>query len=562
VLGNYIGTDPTGSLDKGNSSNGVMMIGGHDNTIGGSAAGAGNVISGNSQLGIFLSGSGVHHNAIEGNYIGTNAAGDAALPNQYGIYIIAGAHDNAIGGDTPAEGNLISGNQYDGVQILGSNTVSNTVSANYIGTDATGMGPLANGRHGIAIASGARYNAVGGDAAGEGNLISGNGETGVYLDSMTTTNTMSNTISGNLIGTNISGTLPISNTGHGVGIYGGAQYNVVGGDTETERNVIAGNGWSGVALFGGGARHNLVLGNYIGTNAAGSAELGNGFSGVHLLNGAQYNRIGGNTATERNIISGNVHGVRLEGARTMSNTVSGNYIGTDAAGSSDLGNVEDGVWILGGAQWNTIGGEAAGEGNLVSANDDHGIQISGSGTMSNTVAGNLVGLGAGGLMALANGGDGVHIRDGAQSNDVGPGNQVALNSGDGVEVRGSATLSNTVTENSIHGNGLLGIENWLGGNTELSPPVIFTPATTSFLEGTAPPNSRVELFTGPDEEGKTFLTFTMADGVGNWSVSLAFISEGFVTATTTDGAGNTSEFSELVEVEAYYVFLPLVMRNH
>ena len=84
------------------------------------------------------------------------------------------------------------------------------------------------------------------------------------------------------------------------------------------------------------------------------------------------------------------------------------------------------------------------------------------------------------------------------------------------------------------------------------------------VEGTALANSRVEVFTGPDDEGRTYLSFDMADGSGNWSVSLAFVSEGFVVATATDGDGNTSEFSEPVEIQepSYYIFLPLVTRNN
>jgi parallel beta-helix repeat protein len=688
VLGNYIGTDATGSLERGNGSSGILMIGGHHNTIGGSGAGAGNLISGN-QLGLFLSGSGVHHYTIVGNYVGTDATGAAAVPNQYGIYLLSGAHDNTIGGSSSADGNLISGNQYDGIQILSSSTVSNTVSANHIGTDASGTSALPNGRYGVIIASAAKHNLVGGDAAGEGNLVSGNGETGVQIQD---TGTMSNTVSGNLIGTDVSGTLPLGNSGHGVGLYSGVQYNVVGGDTEAERNVIADNGWSGVALVGSGTDHNLVLGNYVGTDAAGSTGLGNGQDGVLIQSGAEQNTIGGDSSGERNVISGNDgDGVQVSGSETAGNAISGNYIGLGADGDLVLGNAANGIYLWGtgggnivggdtagernvisgnymgvkiseggqstvsgnyvgtdadgrlarpnqwhgvhivlGAQGNTIGGTTAGERNVISGNTRHGVRvessdtegnvisgnyvgttangagalangwngvsiadgakltlvggytpgsrnlisgnnaegvaISGSGTISNTVAGNWIGTDANGMSALANGGDGVHIAAGAQHNQIGPGNRVAFNSANGVQVSGAvgSTLYNTITENSIHGNTLLGIENTLGGNTELPPPAI-TLATPTFVEGTAPANSRVELFTGPDEEGKTYLTFTMADGSGNWSVALAFVSEGFVTATATDGDGNTSEFSEPVEVEApshYHIFLPVVVRNY
>ncbi|NIN66028.1 MAG: right-handed parallel beta-helix repeat-containing protein, partial [Anaerolineae bacterium] len=88
-----------------------------------------------------------------------------------------------------------------------------------------------------------------------------------------------------------------------------------------------------------GTTRNTVSGNYIGTDATGSVDLGNGNHGVFIFGGAQANVIGGDTPGERNIISGNEYdGVLISGSGTTSNTVSGNYIGTDASGALDLGN--------------------------------------------------------------------------------------------------------------------------------------------------------------------------------------------------------------------------------
>jgi CSLREA domain-containing protein len=145
----------------------------------------------------------------------------------------------------------------------------------------------------------------------------------------------------------------------------------------------------GINISGSSAMSNTVSGNYIGTDASGTAVLGNTRSGVRLRDGAQHNIIGGHTAGERNLISGNDWpGVYIAGSGTMSNTVSGNYIGTDASGTADLGNTDSGVYIEEGAQYNTVGGDTAGERNLISGNDGHGVAIQGTTAMSNTVSGN------------------------------------------------------------------------------------------------------------------------------------------------------------------------------
>ncbi|NIN66029.1 MAG: right-handed parallel beta-helix repeat-containing protein, partial [Anaerolineae bacterium] len=99
---------------------------------------------------------------------------------------------------------------------------------------------------------------------------------------------------------------------------------------------------------------------------------------------AQANVIGGDTTAERNVISGNDgYGVLIAGSGTMSNTISGNYIGTDASGSVDLGNVGCGVWIVGGAQANVIGGDTVGERNIIAFNDLDGVLVDGA-TTGNT----------------------------------------------------------------------------------------------------------------------------------------------------------------------------------
>jgi hypothetical protein len=452
-----------------------------------------------------------------------------------------------------------------GVLIQKAGSDYNTVSGNLIGIDASGSTDLGNGKFGVAIGDGSQGNVVGGNTPEERNVISGNSQYGVYIYG---DGTDQNTVSGNYIGTDAMGTQDLGNTETGVAIAYGPQNNTVGGDTEGQRNIISGNGGDGVSISESGTIsrtiNNTVSGNYIGTVVSGTQALGNTGDGVEIGPGAQNNTVGGDTEGERNVISANRMGVNIVGTDTMTNTVSGNYIGTDAFGSSGLGNAYHGVQIISGAQNNTVGGQTAGEGNVIAGKSDsygYGVLIAYDGTDGNTVCGNYIGTDATGTPELGHTYDGVRIEDGAQNNVIGPDNIIALNDEDGVGVRGSETISNTITRNSIHGNGQLGIENFDGGNTELKPPDI-SAASCAVITGTAPLNSTVEVFTGPDGEGKTYLATCSADGAGKWSVTGPFTLDAYVTATATDAAGNTSEFSAATPGACHQVLLPLTVKNY
>ena len=210
-----------------------------------------------------------------------------------------------------------------------------------------------------------------------------------------------NTLEGNYIGTNAAGTAALPN-GTGVRIEQAGQDNTIGGSSAAERNVISGNDY-GVVISGAGTTGNTVKGNYIGTNAAGTAIIPDTARGVVIAGGAQNNTIGGSSAAERNVISGN--GIRRgtsSDAGTSGNTVKGNYIGTNAAGTAAVANGY-GAWSSeAGAQNNTIGGSSAGERNVISGNNVAGVLISGTGTNGNTVKGNYIGTNAAGTAALPN----------------------------------------------------------------------------------------------------------------------------------------------------------------
>jgi CSLREA domain-containing protein len=183
VRGNFIGTDASGSNLSNNI--GVALTNAPNNTIGGTPAAARNIISNN---GIGISISGGKDNVIQGNYIGTNAAGDDRLGNNQGV-ALSNTQNNTIGGTTAAERNIISGNGAWGVRISEAESTGNKVQGNYIGTDVTGTvtdpdgtpgsgDELGNGLNGVLIQTGAARNIIGGTSAAAGNIISGNGNGG------------------------------------------------------------------------------------------------------------------------------------------------------------------------------------------------------------------------------------------------------------------------------------------------------------------------------------------------------------------------------------------------
>jgi hypothetical protein len=309
----------------------------------------------------------------------------------------------------------------------------------------------------------------------------------------------------------------------------------------------------GILLYGSGASGNIITGNYIGTDATGVSSPGNQGTGIQIAGGAHDNTIGGTASEEMNVISGNdLNGVEIGGV--YDNLVIGNYIGTDASGMVAIGNGRSGVLINLGAQGNVIGGTASGEGNVISGNSSRGVYMYANGTVSNTISGNYIGTDATGTGALGNQLGGIYIGEptgGAQGNTIGPGNVIAHNGGNGIWVDGLDTTGNKVTQNSITDNASLGIDNFNGGNTELLPPAIAS-VTAGLVSGIACPNCTVEIFSDPEDEGGFYEATVVADGSGNFSWT-GSVAGPYVTATATDAAGNTSEFSCKVPLMSYAV---------
>jgi hypothetical protein len=462
IYGNYIGTDVTGMLDLGNTSNGISISGGTDHIIGGSGTGEGNVISGNNGSGIAISGSATA--TIQGNYVGLAMDGTTALGNSGTGIILTTTGSVTIGGDrTAGVGNTISSN------VTGINISNGThyIYGNYIGTDVDGMLDLGNAGNGITITGGTNH-IIGGTGTGQFNVISGNNQAGIAISGSATATIRSNiiglgedgetalgnlgtaislsttgsvtvggnrnngegntisgngahagiaainitagtqTIYGNYIGTDVDGTLDVGNAGTGIVISGGINH-IIGGPGTGQLNVISGNGRRAIDVTGSATA--TIQGNIIGLNADGNAAIANG-EGALLLTTTGSVTIGGNRdAGEGNTISGNgSHGghvaIVVSGASAGTHTFYGNYIGTDVNGGIDLGNDGNAFSISGGIN-HIIGGTGTGQRNVISGQPRDGIIISGSATA--IIRGNYIGLAADGVTVLANGQYGISL---------------------------------------------------------------------------------------------------------------------------------------------------------
>jgi hypothetical protein len=604
VAGNLIGTDVTGKLDLGNAFRGIAIFNSASrNTIGGGGPARRNIISGNDSGGINITSS-AFENHVSGNFVGTDDSGTLALANiGAGVRMGVGAHHNTIGTNADGtgdelEGNLISANTSYGVHVTGANNANNVIAGNLIGTDHTGIADLGNSQRGIAIEDGARDVTVGGTVPSARNVISGNGTGGIRITPVTGGATTNVVIIGNYIGTSSAGNAAVTNNGFGVLIESGAGGNRIGTDGDglhdaVEGNLISGNNNSGVRIIGG--VNNVVAGNLIGLNAAGSVALTNAGNGVSLGQGATGNRIGTNgdgvsDELERNVISGNTNrGIRLTDEGTAGNVVAGNFLGTNATGTVPIGNFSDGIGIELGAKANRVGTDGNGKGdaaerNIIAGNGGAGINLLDPGTSLNVIAGNTIGTNAADTTDLGNILDGIRLQNGAHDNKIGgPGalaNTIAFNKRNGVALFASAGTGNAIAGNSIFSNGLLGIDLGDDGLTPndvedadagpnrgqnwptLAPVLIGRSLTVDYTLHTAPEHAAypitIELYVADaaGQEGQTLLrtiVHTTLDAALprrlSFVPSVAIDGEMRIVGTATDAAGNTSEFSWAAVVE-------------
>ncbi len=565
VIGNTIGVDSSGSVAQPNGASGILVNGaGHQ--IG--SAASPNVVSGNGDWGIDVAGgTAANKHLIRSNQIGTDGTGAAALPNTSGgVLVEATAPGTTVGGSAAGQGNVLSGNTGPGVRVSASNA---TVAGNTIGLDTSRTVALGNGASGVEVQGAPSGVVIGGTVAGAGNVISGNGAHGVSLATTTTQ------VIGNRIGTDASGTSAVPNAQDGIYVTGANNRIGVTGVNSPAGNLISGNSGYGVEVDTGG-NGAIVQANKIGTDATGSSALPNGVapSGAGIL-AREAVTIGGTAAGTGNVISGNDgSGVILDGSDlTQSSTVRGNTIGLNAAGAAQLANAQDGIRIepgpTGAETHATIGGSAAGAGNLISGNTGSGISSDGTGV---SITGNDIGVAADGTTPAGNAGDGIALGPAAHNHVIGGAtaadeNVIAHQSGSGISDL-SGTGGNQIAANSIFGNGVLPIDQLTNGlldpndtpdtSPQNSPSMTsaLTNGSAATLRGnlsSAPSKSytvRIFYAGGPTCDGTDMTNYLGAasvqtDGTGhaafNVTLSQVLPTNRCVTAIATSPQGNSSE---------------------
>jgi hypothetical protein len=383
------------------------------------------------------------------------------------------------------------GFNWNGLTLEYADATNNTIAGCWLGLDATGSNAAPNAYQGILFASGPSRNMIGGTNVLARNVISGNRQYGIW---MSDTNTTANVILGNYIGTDATGSFAVSNALGGIGIFTNGIGHVIGGTNLTAPNVISGNGGAGIWLSGPGVSNNIVRGNLIGLNAAGTAGVSNASVGVYVVNGASSNTI------LNNFISGNKqYDIYISDPGTRNNAVLGNFIGTDVAGTHAIGNGGNGfgIGIWNGASGNWIGGASLGAGNLVSGHAGFSYGIALGGVNGNVVQGNFVGTDHTGRTALPNGFAGLALEGGSTTNLVGgttpgTGNVISGNGSYGVYISDVGTTGNLIQGNII-GADLTGTNALGNGFANI---VLQLGATNNFVGGTGAGAGNVIAFAG------------------------------------------------------------------
>lgn len=561
VAANYIGLDASGTRDLGNGEHGVLVISAN-NRVGGTSDADGNVISGNHKGGVFLYGGKAARNIVQGNHVGTNASGTSAIANDEAGVGTFYAWGNTIGGTARGAGNLISGNKQDGVVINGKGGDGNIIQGNLVGVDATGTKAIANGLNGIEVNT--TNNLVGGESASARNVVSGNLNAGVVLWLKSSTG---NRVQGNYIGTDITGTQPIGNAWGGVDISNGPSGNLIGGASAATRNIIAGNLQRGVGIYSG-STDNRIQGNYIGTDVSGTKPLSNWGDGVIVAAQAGKNLIGGSGEGEGNLISTNANGIGLStsngttimgnligtdasGTRKLGSGYQGIWIGSSnntiggvgaRAGNVIAGSGQSGIQFNSGGNNKIIGNRiGVGPTGKAMGNTEFGINLNGS--SGNLVSNNEVAY---------NGRHGVSVGSGSR-------NQVSANSihdnvGQGINLSFSGSNPNDAMDADGGGNGLQNfpvIRSAVGASNRT--------ALSGSLQSSANQSYTIEFFAvaAPEVdgfgEGQIYLgsvsVKTNSSGSASFITSAAAAPKGyFIASTATSSDGNTSEFSKAIKL--------------
>ena len=414
----YVGISETGAATRFNHYAGILISNAPGNIIGGLAVTNRNLIGGNI-TGVFITGANASNNMVLGNWFSLSANGSNTLVNTTDI-IISNAPNNIIGGNVASARNVLAGTTQN--IVVNGGATSNAILRNYLNLLPNGSPTSTSAGHIGVLVQNATGTVIGG--AGAGNVISGC-DPAVKIPDATTSGTV---IQGNYFGTDPTGLTPDFNY---ISIsISGSSGNLIGGSTVGAGNVIVGKGIADVSL-NNGANNNVVQGNYIGTDATGMNSLHTGNLNIGVLVAATgtttttTNLIGGPSAGAGNVIAGlTSDGVQLNGLQVSNNVVQGNYLGVTADGVTALGN--------------------------------GGYDVQCYGAQSNLITGNII--------ANSTGGAGVYLY--FATNNLVLGNTIYSNVVNGVTMIAGP---NVISQNSIYGNGGLGIDDGGDGPTPNTP---------------------------------------------------------------------------------------------
>jgi trimeric autotransporter adhesin len=425
LSGNFVGTSASGNSALGNRQDGVAVVNANANSLLGCTFQQDpfvfyNVLSGNGGNGLRITNS--NNTTVQANFMGIGANNASIVANSGDGLLVSGSSTNTqVGGVIPL-GNVISGNNRNGIEVSG--RASGFISFNtFAGIFAFG-GAAPNQRDGILVTS------TGGNNLIRTCIVSGNLGNGIEIGGNATGVQMTETA----VGTNTSIQTAIPNQGNGILIAGNAHGNAIGGfqpSVEPQVTISANRGY-GIAMIGS-ARNNVVFHTTIGTNAQGTVSLANALDGIYLGPGTSSNTIGGAAAAFQNkILDNGGRGVTIRSSR--GNSVLGNDIES---------NTQGGIMVIGGRQ-NAIGSATAG--NTIASNGQDGLDVSGD----------VTGMQVQGNMIRSNSGNGVSL---AQARSVtigggvsGDGNQIVTNQGFGVYATGlcsgSVVQGNVIVANT------------------------------------------------------------------------------------------------------------------
>jgi parallel beta-helix repeat protein len=517
----------------------------------------GNLISGNNANGVSIQKKSTY-NQLSGNFIGTTLTGNAALGNSLDGVNINNSDHNTLLGCTFEQNpfvfyNVLSGNGGDGLEVY--NSDDTTIQANFFGMGADNDTAVSNGGNGVVVSGNSTRTVMGGPIP-MGNVVASNAMNGIVVQDKASYFTTYNTFCGLAafkndltFGNGLDGML-ITSSGAGILI---------------RTNVVTRNGDDGIEVSGK-AKNVRISGNIVGLDTYGLVPMGNLGNGIEIGGKAQSILVGGPQPTfnviPRNIISHNgENGVAILGS-AKNNIVSHGYIGTDVGGTVDYGNTNAGVYIGAGSFGNTIGSEDPTLRTVISGNDGNGVEIRGA--RNNTVIRTYIGVQGNGTTAMGNGANGVLIADGGYNNTIGGtttdgGNIIANNATNGVAV--ASGYGNAILANSTVANTGLGIDLAPGANNNQAAPVLAIANPVSLgveisgtLTSTPKKTFTLRFFANDvnDAEGEYYLgSRTVTTDASGFAV-FTYLSPtppggaSFFLATATDSKNNTSEFSNVI----------------